>query len=54
MVSCASVLAELAVINKTSKIMAYCKVTLLGKADSCLVVQERKASKAVCLPCLSF
>ena len=50
--------------------MAYCKViplgkadsSLLGKADSCLLgkadsglmVQECKASKPVCLPCLSF
>lgn len=49
--------------------MAYCKVILLGKAvsgllgkaascllgkgDSGLVVQERKVSKAVCLPCLT-
>jgi hypothetical protein len=41
--------------------MTCCKVTLVGKADggllgradSGLVVQERKASKAVCLPCLT-
>ncbi len=42
--------------------MAYCKVTLLGnadsgllgKADSGLMVQECKPSKPVCLPCLNF